>query len=533
MSTVPQSSLVPQDNKSIPAPPAASTYDEVPYGSYPVPASHPDRLYSMAKLFGMEPVPPEKARILEIGCAGGGNLLPMASMFPNAECVGVELSQVQCDYGSEAIKFTDFKNASINQGSVTDIDASFGKFDYILCHGVFSWVPEFVREAILRVSSENLSDQGIAFISYNALPGWYMRGMIRGMMIEHVRQIEEPIKKIAQARALLKFLVESNANVNTPHAIFLRSEAELLEKMPDSYILHEHLEDTNQAFYFRDFITMAAKFNLQFLGEASIASTWAGNLSAEAQKGLNPINDAISRGHYMDCITGRTFRETYLVKSSTKVDRNLEDGRLMPIRFAGKFETVNDSNVTDGSTSYKLKNGQIIHTTDPIVKCALEVLTSVYPESRTSDEIVTELAARKVQFDSRDQTLNKVLSTLVHGVLGGWVEFRFLPDRMQSKISARPRATTWARVQALANKYVTNQKHEFIRIDDAQRQIIPMLDGTRTLEDIISEVSVLLSTGLLKVSITGNIDSKEIPKMVVSQVLMQLAQNSVLLPEAA
>jgi methyltransferase-like protein len=235
----------------------------------------------------------------------------------------------------------------------------------------------------------------------------------------------------------------------------------------------------------------------------------------------------------MDCITGRTFRETYLVQSSAKVDRNLEDGRLMPIRFSGKFETTNDNNATDGSTGYKLKNGQVIHTTDPIVKGALEVLTAVHPESRTADEIVTELEARKVKFDSREQTVNKVLSTLVHGVLGGWAEFRFLPDRLQSKISNRPQATKWARVQALANKYVTNQKHEFIRIDDAQRQIIPMLDGTRTLADIISEVSVLISTGLLKVSIKGNIDSKEIPKTVVAQVLMQLAQNSILMPEAA
>lgn len=533
MSTVPQSSTVPQDMNSVPGSPAASTYDEVPYGSYPVPASHPDRLHSMAKLFGMNPVPPENARILEIGCAGGGNLLPMASMFPNAQCVGVELSQVQCDYGSEAIKFTDFKNASIKQGSVTDIDASFGKFDYILCHGVFSWVPDFVRDAILRVSSENLSDQGIAFISYNALPGWYMRGMIRGMMIEHVRHIEEPIKKIAQARAMLNFLVDSNQNVNTPHAIFLRSEADLLSKMPDSYILHEHLEDTNQAFYFRDFIALAAKFDLQFLGEASIASTWPGNLSAEAQKGLNPINDAIARGHYMDCITGRTFRETYLVKNSTKVDRNLEDSRLLPLRFSGKFEATKNANVTDGSTSYKLKNGQVIHTTDPLIKEALEVLTSVYPESRTSEEIVSELENRNVPLDSREQAATKVLSTLVHGVLGGWVEFRYLPDRMQNKIALRPQATAWARVQALANSYVTNQRHEFIRIDDTQRQILPLLDGTRTLDDIISEVSVLLSTGLLKVFVKGSTDPREISKAVVTQVLAQFAKHAILLPDPA
>lgn len=531
MSTKSQNSPIADSAGNGPSITTSSTYDDVPYGSYPVSASHPDRLYSMAKLFGMEPVPPENARILEIGCAGGGNLLPLASTFPNAECVGIELSQVQCSYAAEAIKFIDFKNVSIRQGSVTDIDASFGKFDYILCHGVFSWVPDFVREAILRVAAENLSDQGVAFISYNTLPGWYMRGMIRGMMIEHVKHIEEPIKKVAQARALIKYLVDANANVYTPHAIYLRSEAELLATVPDSYILHEHLEDINQAFYFRDFIALAVQSNLQFLGEANLASTWIGNLSAEAQKGLNAINDAILRGHYMDCIAGRSFRETYLVKASAKVDRNLENERLRGLRFSGKYDPVNEPNVTDGSTSYKLKNGQTIHTSDPVVKAAFAVLTEAYPESRTAERIVTAMETSGSLVDSREGAVNKVLHTLVNGVLGGWVDFRYLPDRMQKQISNRPRATPWARAQALANKYVTTQRHEFMIINEAQRQLIPLLDGSRTIEDLISEVSVLLNTGLLKLEIKGNVVSADVPKMLVTQTLSQLANDSLLIPD--
>ncbi|MCE3017006.1 MAG: methyltransferase regulatory domain-containing protein [Pirellula sp.] len=510
-------------------------YDDVPYGSYPVAASHPDKLYTMAKLFGLNPVLPDNARILEIGCAGGGNILPLASLMPNSTCVGVELSQVQVDFGKEAIRFTGMKNCTIQQGSVTDITPEFGKFDYILCHGVYSWVPDFVREAILRVCSENLSENGVAYVSYNVLPGWYFRGMIRGMMLEHVRDIVDPVKKANQCRALLKFLVDSNANSNSPHAQYLRSEKAMLDKLPDSYIMHEHMENINVPFYFRDFIKAASQFHLQFLGEASLASTWAGNLPLVAQQGLEQIQDAVQRGHYMDCISGRSFRETYLVHAGAKINRTLRNDLLKTLRFMGKFEMLQDPNGTtpaDPNTKrYLGGNGQVITTSDLRWHAMMEYLTRVFPCSKSISELRKHIEPILSEEDREKTSDDHLISTLMSGVLGGWLDFRFPKDRMQVEGIDRPRVTSWAICQAQANRFVTNLRHDFTTVNEAVRQIIPLLDGKHDLKAIASEVDVLIKTGLLKVQSSGtiNVDSKEIPMMVAKQSIEQLAKQALLL----
>ncbi len=130
----------------LPPPATDEYYDEIPYGSHPIAVSHPDRLYNNAKFLNLSPTPPEEARILEIGCAGGGNLIPVAAQFPNSRCVGVELSKVQVDNARIAIDYCGLKNIEILQGSIVDLASELGKFDYIICHGVYSWVPDFVRE---------------------------------------------------------------------------------------------------------------------------------------------------------------------------------------------------------------------------------------------------------------------------------------------------------------------------------------------------------------------------------------------------
>lgn len=73
-----------------------------------------------------------------------------------------------------------------------DIDDSLGRFDYILTHGVYSWVPPAVQEKILRLCASNLTEHGVAYVSYNVNPGWSMRGMLRDMMCYHASRFEDP-----------------------------------------------------------------------------------------------------------------------------------------------------------------------------------------------------------------------------------------------------------------------------------------------------------------------------------------------------
>ncbi|MFO0635500.1 MAG: class I SAM-dependent methyltransferase [Nannocystaceae bacterium] len=171
---------------------APTAYDALPYTSYPYPRTHPDRLAALATLFGLSPAPPRTARVLELGCAGGGNLVPMAEALPQAQFVGVDLSATQIEQARSFAAAAGVRNLALHHASILDVDASFGEFDYVLCHGVYSWVPPPVQQAILSVCRERMRPDGIAYVSYNTYPGWHMRELVRDMMRWHTRTIAEP-----------------------------------------------------------------------------------------------------------------------------------------------------------------------------------------------------------------------------------------------------------------------------------------------------------------------------------------------------
>ena len=180
------------------------TYDEVPYDSLPVPGSHPDRLSTVARLPGMDVPAVDVSRVLELGCAGGGNLIPMAIGLPRAQFTGVDLSPVQVADGETVIRALQLSNVKLVAASVMDIDESFGEFDYIIAHGIYSWVPNAVQEKILDICQRNLAPRGVAYVSYNTLPGWRTRGMIRDLMRYHALQFETAGERVPQARAMLE-----------------------------------------------------------------------------------------------------------------------------------------------------------------------------------------------------------------------------------------------------------------------------------------------------------------------------------------
>src|SRR5690606_25508201 len=146
---------------------SATSYDEIPYQSTAFHYTHPDRLAGVATLFGMSPPPVATCRVLELGCAEGGNLIPMALGLPEGRFVGIDLSPRQIDDGRKVVAELGLSNIDLRPLSILDVDESLGTFDYIICHGVYSWVPEPVREAILRIMDRNLAPEGVGYISYN------------------------------------------------------------------------------------------------------------------------------------------------------------------------------------------------------------------------------------------------------------------------------------------------------------------------------------------------------------------------------
>ena len=108
----------------------ALKYDLLPYESKPFAQSQPARLGALARLFGLEAAPMENARVLELGCASGGNIIPHAALYPNATFVGVDLARTQVAAGRARIERMGLDNVEILCKSFTEIGEELGAFDY-------------------------------------------------------------------------------------------------------------------------------------------------------------------------------------------------------------------------------------------------------------------------------------------------------------------------------------------------------------------------------------------------------------------
>lgn len=222
------------------------SYDAIPYQSTPLTDTHPAHLAVIGRLFGLETADPDRCRVLELGCASGGNLVPLAWNLPESSFLGLELSARQAAEGAESVRALGLGNIEIRQGDILTFDAGTERFDYIIAHGVYSWVPEPVRERLLALCGELLAPNGVAYISYNTLPGWRMKGMLRDMLLHHVRGVDDPALRLQGAHDLLAFLDTATAGLEALSARFLREEIAHLRTAHPSYLYHEYLETFNE-----------------------------------------------------------------------------------------------------------------------------------------------------------------------------------------------------------------------------------------------------------------------------------------------
>ena len=455
----------------------ALKYDLLPYQSKPFAQSQPARLGAIAKLFGLEAAPVAKARVLELGCAAGGNIIPLAMRYPQAQFVGVDLSRTQVAAGRARIAGLALKNIEIHCKSFTELGGETGLFDYIICHGVYSWVPAMVRDAILRISRERLSPVGIAYISYNVLPGWRMLQHLRDAFLLEVPDHHDSLARVAQARRLLEFMKDHSPDQGA-YGQMLKTWAERLSHLPDDYIAHEFLEETNEPCTVREFARAAQRHDLGFLGECDLASMILDNFKPETAAKVREMsrNDLVESEQYLDLLTGRTFRQTLLVSGERmgKVVRALTPEGTDALHFLGggdlRFERDGAGGALTDSAGRKLT------TQSGVVADGLERFVARFPASSSSDELAASLSAEARANGGREQ----VREAMYKLAIAGMATLSSEPAPAANAPVERPVAIALARADALSGAdLTTNIRHEAITMDAAAKVLLPLLDGTR------------------------------------------------------
>ncbi len=494
---------------------ASSTYDILVYDSNTFPQTHPDLLGTIAWLFGIETAMADHCRVLELGSGTGANLIPLAMGLPESQFLGIDFSQRQVEISQARVQELGLQNIEFRQASISEVDESYGTFDYIICHGVYSWVSDEIQRAILNICSRHLKENGVAYISYNTLPGWHMRGMIREMMCYHdqFHQQRSPQDRVAQARALVHFL-KSASREDTPYGLLLKQELEYMQQSSDSYLFHEHLEHHNEPIYFHEFNTRLKQHNLRYLGEAQFQAMVHHQLPAEVGNHLRQmVPGLIEMQQYLDFLYNRTFRQSLVCHPHHQPKYGVEPRRVYPLYVYGPLRPEGGRiDLTPGvSQNFVFPKGVAIATADSLVKAALTCLAEVTPEALAFEDLRKRARERVGGADPNDpqqverdrEHLGGNLLHLYTAAGVAFIEFWRSYPRFTTEVSERPVASPLARLMVQQGPQVTNLRHQTTQITAFDRRLMHLLDGTQDLGSLISHFAEQFRQGTMNLAHSG------------------------------
>jgi SAM-dependent methyltransferase len=436
-----------------------TVYDEVPYTGRAYADTHPGRLATMAALFGVQAAPVEHCRVLEIGCGDAANLIPLAYALPGSEFTGFDLAAQPIAAGRQLAERIGLQNLALSQYDLADFPAESGEFDYIIAHGLYSWIPAAARDALLALIGRHLAPRGIAFVSYNTYPGCYLRRMAWEMLRFHVEPLEAPAERIAEAQAFARLLA-SGRTVGAADASLMKAELDRIATREGGFLFHDDLAEINDPVYFHEFVTHAEQHRLQFLCEAELVAMGYAGLSAEARHALDAL-DPLSREQYLDFLKCRRFRQSLLCREEVQVDRAVGPARIAKFQVSSRRR--GQAGEPDASSPLPAE--------EALPRAMLDALEEALPGGLTIEQLAERLPGT-------DATTLRDLAWAA--AQAGAVQLHVHVPRSVAKAGVHPLASPVARAQLEHGDSVTNLRHATVKLDDAlARQLVALLDGTR------------------------------------------------------
>jgi SAM-dependent methyltransferase len=419
--------------------------------------------------------------VLELGCGDGGNALSIGQSLPGAQVVGVDAAAAAIERGAALARAAGLDDrVSLRATTFEQLDPEqLGRFDYVVAHGVYSWIPPEARVALLACVRRCLAPQGIAFVSYNAYPGSYLRDMARDILRYHLRDVHEPEAQLRGAHELMQTIVAIEEP--TPFARVLREHLERMLGYSDALLFHDDLAQISTPFYFHEFVEHTAAHGLQFLSEAELSESQMREVPASAGQLMASLpDDAVVREQYLDFFRNRMFRQTLLCHGGARVQRALDD-RVIERLWVASSARVEEEATLGGDETFTTPEGYAMTTSERHVQAAMHALAAAAPGAMelgalarvAVDAAGPEVAPEVVADRLREVLLQACLARVVT-LLGGAPPLVIDPGE-------RPLASPLARAQQASGAIaVSSLAHQNVRLDgDLDPEIVVLLDGTR------------------------------------------------------
>ena len=433
-------------------------YDAVPYTDHAYAESHPERLAAVARLSRFDPPPLDAPRVLEIACGRGGNLLPMAAGMPRATFVGVDRAARQIDEATAIARACELDNVTFRRADFVSFEDQ-APFDYVIAHGLWSWIAPDARRALFRVIARSLAPRGVAYVSFNVLPGWYERLAAR----DYLRAFATP----ATARRALEELAGWVSPELAAHRAALARVAARIAETDEAYVTHEYFSDEHHPATVGEFLDEAEPAGLRYLGDAIPQDTafelaTAGLVQRAAS--ASPRDAQV----LLDFARATAFRRTLLVRadacdaSAWRWSHELDAGALAGMTATSRFRA--------GDVA-----GEVV---------AGDLTVQVGDSARAAIAAMQRAAPRAVAIDPawREELFDLWLVTRA-------VDLHLHEPPLADGSATRPRACPVARWHAAHGGPLTNRRHhEIVLGDEVTRRVLALLDGARTRDEIAREL---------------------------------------------
>ena len=421
--------------------------------------------------------------MLELGCGDGGNLVPMALALPGASFVGVDAAPKAIARGQALVAELGLENVTLEARAIEELSPARGRLRLRdRARRVLVGAGGGARSPARGLPRGAGRRAGVAYVSYNALPGGRLREALRDMLVFHTAELADPRERVAQARALLRFLVDGAPGEHGLGAL-MRGQAERMLARSDATLLHDELAEVNDAVYFHEFAAHAARHGLQYLAEADFFEMQIGAASEPAAQALLAIEDPVRREQYLDFLKARMFRQTLLCRAELAIDRTPRPEVIERLAVSTQAQPRGEPGA-DGAQAFAGPTGSTLTTDHPLVIDALKRAASAWPAALW----VRDLLGPQATADER----RALCDALLRSYAANLVALHVHPPRPATTPGDAPRATALARHQARAGETVTNLRHASVRIeDDLGRRLVTLLDGTRDRAALAAELRSL------------------------------------------
>lgn len=502
-------------------------YDELPYTAAPMPYAQPQHLATLGTLFGINPPPLATCRVLELGCHNGKHLIATAYSLPHAECWGVDLAAEHLESARQVAENIGLTHLHFKHCNILELEEDIGHFDYIIAHGIYSWVSRAEQDKILSICKNLLTPNGIAYVSYSTRPGWDQRTAIRDMLTHYTAAFDSAENRVNYMQHLIHSWHQATADTSDAYTLLLQQELREWFNVPQPEMFYEYLHATHEPLYFHQFIARAKTHGLDYLGDAFFHTMLPSNLPpATAHAVYEFKNNVLQQEQMMDFLRNRAMRHTLLCHAGIATLN-----RTPSVEWVGQFHytsALKFTGVEGKNHTFESRKAKLV-SENPIIQATFHALNEAYPQAMSFENLVTRAAQLLEQPQLDVEERHTISTALLRCYSQGIIEWNIAPPQLTSQISERPTASRLARWEIQKGAQVTNLRSELVTVEDViSIRILPYLDGSRDRTALLEIFKQWIDSGELNLNITRQqSDEKvELPEEVRNTILTKMLEEA-------